>query len=106
MPEPCGVPLSPHQCAVLGTPGKLSLFLLLSDIWAGFHGVVLDGPVTPFAKHWAKAQGGRGGGGLPHPTMTGCQGNGRCLQVRNEGVQERCLCCFFQAYKVTCCFYN
>ena len=85
VPEPCRSPLKPHQCAVLGMPAKLSLFLLLSDILAGFHGVTLDALVMPFAKHWAKAQGGTGGGGLPHPTTAGCKGNGRCLQVRNEG---------------------
>lgn len=80
-----GLRSNPIKCAVLGMPAKLSLFLLLSDILAGFHGVTLDALVMPFAKHWAKAQGGTGGGGLPHPTTAGCKGNGRCLQVRNEG---------------------
>lgn len=57
VPEPHGAPLKPHQCTVLGTAAKLSLFPLLSDILAGFHGIMRDAPVTPFAKHWAKIAG-------------------------------------------------
>lgn len=41
-------------------PAKLSLSLLLLNILAGFHSIMLDAPVMTFAKHWAKAQGGMG----------------------------------------------
>lgn len=60
MPEPCGAPLKPHQHAVSGMPAELSLSLLLLNILAGFHSIMLDAPVMPFAKHWAKAQSGTG----------------------------------------------
>lgn len=92
VPEPCEAPLKPHQRTISGMPAKLFLFLLLLDILAGFHGIMLDAPVMPFAKHWAKSQ----GSGIPHPTTAECKGNGRCWQVRNEGVRERCSCFPFQ----------
>lgn len=77
----CSNPSSlPSWACLPNSPYSRSCQIIL----AGFHSIMLDTPVLPFAKHWAKSQGGTGGGGLPYPTAAGCKGNRRCLQAWNE----------------------